>query len=447
MLKTTLYLTLTVSLLFIVEIFLFLLFLPVWIFIALMRRISPRSESPKLVWGHIAIISYKYWSNALKKAGYDSTTLVDEYTKLINKKEDYDLETHELFPWLKTDLRSSFLQRLINLILKFLGFTHTLSKYDIFHHAFFGGYLGQTRFWRVEAYLLKLARCKTVIMPIGADAYIYSDVSDFSLRHVLLISLPNFAKEENKIKAKVSYWLNHADIVMTSLMLDSMSRWDLLPYSSITIDCTLWQSIKKYSHHNGLNGTVKVIHTPNFRGFKGTEFVIKAIEELQEEGLQVELILIEKKPNEEVRRLIQEEADILAEQFIFTGYALSGIEGMSSGLPVLSNLDNEHYTRVFRRYSYLNECPILSTTPETIKDNLRILITNPQLREELGKAGREYVEKYHSEETAQYIFTSIYDKIWHNKDVNLMNLFHPLKSQYNLSKPFIKHPLIENHLP
>ena len=38
---------------------------------------------------------------------------------------------------------------------------------------------------------------------------------------------------------------------------------------------------------------------------------------------------------------------------------------MASGLPVLANLDHEAYTTVFRRYAFLNECPILSSSPET----------------------------------------------------------------------------------
>jgi glycosyltransferase involved in cell wall biosynthesis len=143
-----------------------------------------------------------------------------------------------------------------------------------------------------------------------------------------------------------------------------------------------------------------------------------------------------------------EDADILAEQLIFIGYAMSGLEGMSVGLPVLSNLNNEVYTRLFRRYSYLNECPILSTNPETIKDNLRILIRNPELRKELGNAGIEYSRKYHSIEANEYLFRNLYDKIWHNKESNLLNLFHPLNADsWNNKSPKIKHPLVENKIP
>jgi hypothetical protein len=139
-------------------------------------------------------------------------------------------------------------------------------------------------------------------------------------------------------------------------------------------------------------------------------------------------------------------SDILAEQFIGGLYALSAIEGMACGLPVLANLE-EVYTRIFRRYAFLDECPILSATPETLKQNLQILVTHPELRKELGEAGRYYVEKYHSFSTAQFLFGSIYKKILHGENLDLMNLFHPLFSALNKSKLPVKHPLVENKLP
>jgi len=48
---------------------------------------------------------------------------------------------------------------------------------------------------------------------------------------------------------------------------------------------------------------------------------------------------------------------------------------------------------------------------------------------------------------AQYLFGSIYKKHFFNEKVDLMNLFHPIKSEYNRRKPMVQHPLIENRLP
>ena len=108
----------------------------------------------------------------------------------------------------------------------------------------------------------------------------------------------------------------------------------------MTIDTDGWKAKKIYSPNDGVSGPVKIIHTPNHRGFKGTEFLVAAVNELRSEGLKIELILLEGVKNELVRHIMENDADILAEQFIATAYAMSGIEGMASGLPVLANLNN-----------------------------------------------------------------------------------------------------------
>ena len=132
-----------------------------------------------------------------------------------------------------------------------------------------------------------------------------------------------------------------------------------------------------------------------------------------------------------MRRILTSEVDVLADQIIATGYALNAVEGMAAGLPVLANLEDDALTAVLRRYSYLDECPILSATPETIADRMRALVVDPDLRERLGRAGAAYAAKYHSDETAQYLYGSIYRRIWNGEDVALLDLFHPLKSDYN----------------
>jgi hypothetical protein len=241
------------------------------------------------------------------------------------------------------------------------------------------------------------------------------------------------------------YWVEHADVVITGYQIDGVGRWDVTTHSAYMIDTRLWTPKSIYSQADGSNGCVRIMHAPNHRGVKGTEFIINAVEQLKREGLNVELVLLEKVPNERVRELMQE-VDILADQCIMIGYALNSMEAMASGLPVLANLSSEFYTRPFRRYGSLGECPIVSTTPENIIDNLRVLVRRPDLRETLGRCGRLYAEKYHSYEMAQYLFGSIYDRILHGKEVDLMNLFHPLKSDYARRRPVVEHPLVDSRL-
>jgi hypothetical protein len=217
----------------------------------------------------------------------------------------------------------------------------------------------------------------------------------------------------------------------------------------LTINVNNILPIANYSQHDGITSKVTVLHAPNHRGAKGTDFIIAAIEDLKSEGINVELKLIENLNNSELLTIMRNGADLIVNELIGSFYGLFCVEAMATGLPVVTNLSIEEYTRVFRRFSYLNECPLVCGTVEDIKKILKVLISQPELREELGKAGRRYTEKYHSDNTAQFMFGKIYDKIWHKKtDVDLMNLFHPLKeNSYNKSGPLIVHPLLENRIP
>lgn len=402
---------------------------------SLFAKVLNNKKSRKVIFGTTPILSNKYWSNALKEIDIESETLMQTYFSSINKKDDYDKYFDDMIPKM---FRRKYIREVAYL---FFVWLYIINNAKIFVMPF-SGVVFHKYFWKFEYLLFKLNGIKTIVLPYGSDAYMYSRIKDTSLQNVLLINYPDAAKNEKEIEKKVFFWSKKANIIFTGFMgCDGMPRWDIPLVQMFNITLNEWTSKIKYSSNNGKNGVVQVLHSPNHRGFKGTEYLIQAINELKEEGLQIELVLLEKVQNIRVRELMQE-VDILAEQFIFTGYALSGIEGMASGLPVLANLDHEAYTTVFRRYSFLNECPILSTTPETLKDNLRLLITNPELRKELGELGRKYAEKYHSYEMAQYLFTHIFRKL-DGEDIDLMNLFHPLKSEY-VQNNYIKTPLVNN---
>lgn len=399
--------------------------------------LPPRRRT--LVWGPIPIISNKYWSLAMRALGRDSVTLM-ENVYAINDHSDFDLYLAELVPpWIPT----AWLRRVLAIPAALLW---TVRNAQVVHMPFSGGPLGRTTWWRLEAPLYRLKGIKMVVMPYGADAYAYSRVIDTSLRAGLQMSYPDAARQEGEILDRIAYWTRRADVIVTGTMIDAIGRSDVFNVQPCCIDTNLWVARDEYSRHDGRTGPVTVIHTPNHRGFKGTEFLVAAVDQLRSEGLQVDLDLLERRPNSAVREAMRH-ADILAEQFIASIYALSGIEGMASGLPLLVNLESEPHTRVFRRYAYLDECPALSTTPETLTANLRRLVTDPALRETLGRAGRRYVEKYHSYTTAQYMFGSIYRRIVDGEDIDLARLFHPLFSDFVKATPRIQHPLTENHLP
>lgn len=411
----------------------YICFLPILMIITLLT-IKKRDT---LIWGTAPIINNKYWSASVRAAGHKSVTLMRSYYS-INKREDFDLYFEDIVPGI---IKGKIIRKGLGPL---FAFHYVVKNGSVIHMPFEGGTLAVTSVWWAESWLLKLAQIKTVIITYGSDGYMYSKVKDKSLLYGLLASYPDAARNETAITRRVRHWEKYADIVITHLMtVEGFSRWDVTANQVFIIDTNEWTSKEYYSDADGVNGEVKIIHTPNHRGFKGTEFIVHAIEELKKEGLNVKLILMEKQSNESVR-IMMKEVDVLVEQIIFPmGYAISGIEGMASGLPVVSNLSGTDYTTLFNRYAFLSECPIYSTTPENIKDHLRVLITNPELRKELGRCGRQYTEKYHSYAMGQYLFGAIYDKILYGKEVDLMNLFHPLKSEYNKRTPYVEHPFLK----
>jgi glycosyltransferase involved in cell wall biosynthesis len=392
-----------------------------------------------LLWGPVPIINNKYWSCAMAEAGWKSKTFMTTYYQAINRKEDFDLYFDDLLPWLgKGRLRRVLAPLLAHLFIC----RHAL----IVHIPFSGGPLGDTPIWRIEALLFRMAGVKTVMLPYGADVYRYSTIPDASIRNALLLSYPAVGREELRTEYRVRYWVKNADVIVMGYTLEGIGRWDVPAGNMVCIDLKLWKSKTTYRNNDGKNGPVRILHSPNHRGAKGTEFLLQSVEKLKKENYELELVLLERVQNEQVRQELQQ-ADILADQFALPGYGLAAIEGMASGLAVMANLDAESYTRIFRRYSFLDECPILSATPETLTSNLRVLVTNPGLRRELGLAGRAYVEKYHSYAATLYLFGAIYAKLLRGDDIDLMNIFHPLRSSYNRGRPPVAHPLVENRLP
>jgi hypothetical protein len=264
--------------------------------------------------------------------------------------------------------------------------------------------------------------------------------------HGLMMSYPGAARDQQRIARNVDYWCTHADVVMSGFMMpDGFGRWDVLTPSPLSIDLDKWIASTRRSNANGTNGTVVITHAPNHRGFKGTEFVLEAIRILQAEGLKIELRLLERIQNTEVRRILCEDTDILVEQIIATGHGLNGLEGLASGLPVISNLEDDTYLMPMRRWSFFGECPLVSASPETLVNVLRKLVTRPELRQQLGKAGRDYMEKYHGIDSAQYLFANVIDYVYSRRD-SLINLYHPLQGHYPNRSPKIEHPLVNNRI-
>lgn len=131
-----------------------------------------------------------------------------------------------------------------------------------------------------------------------------------------------------------------------------------------------------------------IIHAPTAKICKGSNYIIPTIEELRKTH-DFDFKLLHNLKREEVLELIKE-CDIFIDQIIGGSYGMAAMEAMSLGKPVMCYIMPEVYEAGLPR-----ECPIYNTNPDNLNENLKHLIENSQLRVELGKRGREFIEKFH----------------------------------------------------
>lgn len=377
---------------------------------------ADRSRQPRLCWQSTPIKSLAYMSLAMRTAGYDSeTAVIDLYA--INRREDFD---HVLLPPAGANaLRAFFSRRLMS----YHFFCRSLLRYDVFFMYFDGGVLRQTLLSRWELPLLRLANKKIVLMPYGSDSFVYDNIPVPAWRHALMMSYPILGSHTRRIERRVRRMVAYADVVIACLVhFVCLPRWDMLPLTcypvdtdAINTDATLPPTV---------SGPIRIAHAANHRGVKGTEFLIEAVRALREQGYEIELDLIERVPNHEALRRIGL-ADIYVDQLVM-GYALAAQEAMAMGRVVISPVDGLPETDLFRTYSYLNECPIISASQRSIKQVLEGLIADRQRWPEIGRASREFVTRRHSFAACADMYKAVLDRVWYGKQVDLMNYYHPV---------------------
>lgn len=397
-----------------------------WVVLALaalaVRGLFPprKTRRPRLIYGPQPILNIKYMKEAMRQQGYTADTFVFDIYH-IHSRDDFDYYLWDFFP---RPLRKGPLGCWWNTFLgPYLVFLWLLARYDVFHSFFDGGFLRSTplRFW--EVHFLHWAGKRVVTTPYGSDCALTTHIRSLGFRQGLMANYPDLGRQQGKIARWLDHFARFSDFIVTAMVhLETLPRWDLLAMLYYPIDMEAWTSSVSPGDYNGKDGPVRVVHAPNHRYLKGTESLIQACHELQAEGYQLELQLLERLPNKEVKRAMGE-ADIIADQFI-VGYALTALEGMSLARPVMSNLSADGYDVIHRLYNGMTECPIVGTGVNQIKETLRGLVSDPELRRTLGAAGRDYVRKYHSYQAMGQMWDAVYRKVWARESFELV-AWHP----------------------
>jgi glycosyltransferase involved in cell wall biosynthesis len=349
-----------------------------------------RGERPVIVRGPLPIVSIHYSARADRLRGHRSETLVYG-TYRISARGLFD---HDLGRWRRVPL--------LGQLVPYAAFLWALTRFDLFVFFFDGGLLGETPAWRLEPKLLRLAGKRIVVHPYGGDARLASRTRAIPGWHAYSDVAPGEEdRDERAVAERLEAFGRGADAVLGSAdLVEDLPRVDGI--FAFPIDTDEWRPVAPPD-----DDVVRIVHAPNHPHYKGTRYLTAAVEQLQAEGADVELVLVQGVPGDEARRRY-EQADIAVDQLLIGAYAQFAIECMALGRPVVCYLN----PRFAAHHQEWADAPIVSATPDTVLDELRRLVADARLRTELGARGPEYVRRNHSLEAVGAQLDSVYRRVW-----------------------------------
>jgi hypothetical protein len=363
-----------------------LVFLLVVVPIARLRR----RARPRILWGTTPIANLRNSVAADRAYGYESASLVYRvYHDSDRDAFDYVWQPFGAVPGLRQ-------------LAPYTALVWAVLRFDVFCFYFDGGLLAETPFWRLELPLLRLAGKKIVVWPYGGDARLPSATRARGGWHAYSdVPAGVEDRDEADVRAHLDAFGRWAHVILGCAdLVEDLPRLDgVLPYP---FDAESWAPVAADD-----GDVVRVVHAPNHPHYKGTRYLERAIAVLRDEGLPIELVLIQGLSNAEAR-LEYERAHVVADQFLIGAYALFAIEGMALGKPVLCYLN----PRFARHHPEWADCPIVSVTPDTLEAELRALATDAGRRRAVSERGPAYVRAVHAPDVIGARLDTIYRDLW-----------------------------------
>lgn len=239
--------------------------------------------------------------------------------------------------------------------------------------------------FNIDLPILKILGKTIIVYFVGCDIRHFYSYEIWLEENQIKYSICKDCKNRKicNIKSKkklVRNFEKYADYIITSPALAQLMI-RTYKYIFIPLDVT---NIK---YNNVFNEVPIIVHAPTNPSIKGTPYILEAVERLKKEGYKFEFKLFEEMGNKEVREALSG-ADIAVDQLYSVANGMFANEAMAAGCTVLGGNIPSASGRPM-------ELPVIHTNPDTIYENLKILLDNPEMRYEFGEKGRQYVEKYH----------------------------------------------------
>ena len=194
----------------------------------------------------------------------------------------------------------------------------------------------------------------------------------------------HFANEEKNIKRYINIVIPTAYDYTLGYNDSSISKVIPLPLDCDSID---------YSE-NSVSDKIIIFHGINRELEKGTKYIREAMLRLKERYPDlVEIVFEGNMPYKDYLQLLRK-VNIVVDQCKGFFYGMNACIAMAMGKVVLCGINEESMNAIG---TTKDECPVvpIKRDADVIFQRLESIVTNPTIIEELGRKGRQYVEKYH----------------------------------------------------
>lgn len=234
--------------------------------------------------------------------------------------------------------------------------------------------------------VLREAGLSTALVAHGSDVRLPS-------RHVQRHQWSPFAEQDDLVvrleaqASRMGQLFNEFDgrtFVSTPDLLADVPRATWLP---VVVEVDRWAT----DHPVLERSRPVVLHPPSNPRFKGTEYVDKAMGELEGRGLIEYRRVTGVSP--EAMPALMADADIVLEQFVLGPYSVTSCEAMAAGRVVVANVDDDVRAHVLDTTGH--ELPVINADPDSLTDVVTKIIEDRSVGHEAAAAGVEFVRAVH----------------------------------------------------
>lgn len=149
----------------------------------------------------------------------------------------------------------------------------------------------------------------------------------------------------------------------------------------------------------------------NRGAIKGTDILVRTVNELKQEGLSVELLHVKDCLNSNIR-FFQAQADLVVDQLLIGGGGQNARECLALGKPVLTRVHAEQWPAFEDAAAPHGRPPYVATDRSTLKENLVELIRNRERRLEIGRRSAEWARNVLSPEFAASRYLGYFESLY-----------------------------------